>query len=66
MSITVELPGRLGEAVQALVRAGWFRDEPDVVCAALREFLQHHRLELAERFQLDDIAWAVREKLPGP
>jgi Arc/MetJ-type ribon-helix-helix transcriptional regulator len=65
-SITVELPDRLGEEVQALVNAGWFRDEPEVLCAALREFVQRHRPELAERFQREDIAWALREKQPSP
>jgi len=29
---------------------------------ALLEFVRHHRLELVERFQREDIAWAIKQK----
>ena len=32
---TIELPDRLGNELEALVRAGWFRDETELVRLAL-------------------------------
>jgi hypothetical protein len=44
------------------VRRGWFTDENDLARQALGDFLRHHRLELQEQQQLDDIEWARRLK----
>ena len=37
----------------------------EVVRVALREFISRRRFELMERQQLDDVAWALREKSGG-
>ena len=61
-SITVELPDRLAEELGAMVGGGWFTSEAEAVRAALMEFVRRHRPELVERFQLEDIAWALDQK----
>jgi Arc/MetJ-type ribon-helix-helix transcriptional regulator len=61
-SIQIELPDKLGEAVDMLIQQGWFHSEEEVLRFALLEFLRRQRLELHERFQRDDIAWALRQR----
>ena len=61
-AIQVELPEKLAEELALLVKTGWFRTEEEVIRLALLEFIRHHRLELLERFQREDIAWALRQK----
>ena len=61
-SLQVELPDRLAAELQALVQGGWFQSEGEVVRAALTEFLRRHRLELLEKQQREDIAWALEQK----
>jgi hypothetical protein len=34
----------------------------ELICLALVEFARRHRLALAEQFQQEDIAWALRQK----
>jgi len=48
----VELTDELAREVDSAV---------EVVRASLREFISHHRFELMEQQQLQDVAWAVRE-----
>ncbi len=60
-AITLELPDMLAEDVDRAVQAGWFVDPQDAIREALREYLSGRRLELQERQQLEDIAWALRE-----
>jgi len=45
-----------------MVKEGWFRNEGEAVRSALSEFIRRHRLELLERFQRKDIAWAIKQK----
>jgi Arc/MetJ-type ribon-helix-helix transcriptional regulator len=61
-SIQIELPDKLMEAVDMLIQQGWFHSEEEVLRFALLEFLRRQRLESHERFQRDDIAWALRQK----
>jgi Arc/MetJ-type ribon-helix-helix transcriptional regulator len=61
-SIKVELPDRLAEELDAMVKAGWFNNEAEAMRSALREFVRRNRLELLERFQREDIAWALKQK----
>ncbi len=61
-SLQVELPDKLAGEVAALVQAGWFRSEDELVRLALVEFVQRHRFELLEQFQREDIAWALQQK----
>jgi Arc/MetJ-type ribon-helix-helix transcriptional regulator len=48
--------------VDALVRDGWFADEAEVVRLALIELVHRYRFALLEKFQREDIAWALRQK----
>ncbi len=61
-SLQVELPDKLAEELDLLVRTGWFQDKQEAIRLALVEFVRRHRAELLERFQRDDIAWALRQK----
>lgn len=60
--INIELPDKLAQELDAMIQAGWFSDEAEVVRMALLEFVRRHRLELLERFQREDIAWALKQK----
>lgn len=61
-SIQIELPDKLAQELNAMVTAGWFSNEEEVVRLALMEFVRRHHLELLERFQREDIAWALKQK----
>ena len=61
-SIHIELPDALAMELDALVQAGWFRSKNELICLALVEFVRRHRVALAEQFQQEDIAWALRQK----
>lgn len=63
-SLNVEVPDQVAEDIARMVRDGWFHSEPELVRAALVEFLRTRRPELQERFQREDIAWAVAEAKP--
>jgi Arc/MetJ-type ribon-helix-helix transcriptional regulator len=64
-SIHVELPDKLAQELDAMVREGWFTNEADAVRLALLEFVRRHHLDLIERFQRDDIEWAIKQKGAG-
>lgn len=61
-SMQIELPDKLAQELDAMVKAGWFSNEAEVVRWAVLEFVRRHRLELLERFQQEDIAWALKQK----
>ncbi len=61
-TISVELPDRAAEEIDQLVRAGWFASESEAVRAAVLDFVRRNRVELLERFQREDIAWALAQK----
>jgi len=63
--IQVELPDEVAKELDALMQAGWFRSEDEMVRLALIEFVRRHSFALAERFQLDDINWALQQKSSG-
>ncbi len=60
--INIELPDKLAQELDAMIQAGWFSNEAEVVRSALLEFVRRHRLELLQRFQQEDIAWALKQK----
>lgn len=64
-SLNVELPDQVADTIAKMVRDGWFHSEHELVRLALAEFLRTHQMELQERFQREDIAWAVAEAKPG-
>jgi len=61
-TISVELPDRAAEEIDQLVRAGWFASESEAVRAAVLDFVRRNRIELLDRFQREDIAWALGQK----
>lgn len=61
-TISVELPDRAAKEIDELVRAGWFASESEVVRAAVLDFVRRNRVDLLERFQREDIAWALEQR----
>lgn len=57
--LKLEVPDQLAKQIESLVKAGWFVSEEELARIALSEFLSHHRLQLQEQFQQDDIRWAL-------
>jgi Arc/MetJ-type ribon-helix-helix transcriptional regulator len=60
-TIEVELSERVTIELETLVKDGWFADEAEIIRVALLEFVQRNRFSLTERFQREDIAWALRQ-----
>jgi len=60
--LQVELPDEVLREIEQAVASGFFENSAEVVRAALREFVSRRRFELIKQQQLDDIAWALREK----
>jgi len=61
-TMTIELPDKVAAELEALVEAGWFHSKDEAVRLALVEFLRHRSLDLAERFQEEDIRWALEQR----
>jgi Arc/MetJ-type ribon-helix-helix transcriptional regulator len=64
-TLKIELPDQLAGEVEKAVEGGWFKNADELVLQALRDFVSSRRFELLEQQQLDDIAWALREKCAG-
>ena len=58
-TLELEVPDRLAKEMDGLVEAGWFANQAELARLALAEFVQRHRFELEEKFQRDDIRWAL-------
>jgi len=65
-TLQIDLPEQLAEEVEKAVRSGWFHDSSEVVREALRAFIASRQFEILEQQQLEDVAWALREKAPRP
>ncbi|MGH2670346.1 MAG: CopG family transcriptional regulator [bacterium] len=61
-TLEIEVPDQLAREIEECVRRGWFEDESELARQALGDFLRHHRLDLQEQHQLEDVAWARRLK----
>ena len=59
--LNVELPEKLAEELRRLVDAGWFQNEGEAVRLAVAEFIRRHQAALTERFQREDINWALSQ-----
>ena len=60
--IEVKLPDKAAKELDALVKMGWFTDQSDAIRLAVSEFLSRNRIALMERFQEEDIRWALAQK----
>ena len=58
-TIHTEVPERLYNKVEVLVKEGWFRDEKDIFAEAIRRFLDTHQSELMEKFVRNDVEWGL-------
>jgi Arc/MetJ-type ribon-helix-helix transcriptional regulator len=61
-TLKLEVPDQIAKQIENLVKAGWFASEEELTRLALSEFLSHHRLQLQEQFQQEDIRWALSLK----
>ena len=59
-TVQAELPTRLLEQMESLVKEGWFQDIDELIADALRRFLETHRPELMERYIWQDVEWGLR------
>jgi len=60
-TLSINVPDHLAERITDYVKAGFFLSEPDVILAAMSEFVRRNQVDLMERFAREDIAWAVKE-----
>jgi Arc/MetJ-type ribon-helix-helix transcriptional regulator len=60
-TLSITVPDQLAERIHDYVQAGFFMTEPDVVLAAMSEFVRRNREDLTERFAREEIAWAIKE-----
>lgn len=63
-TIQAELPEKLYEEIQALVQAGWFPNEQELLREAVRRYLDSHRPELMQQFIHADVEWGLRGEKP--
>ena len=61
--LSIEIPDNLAAQIDDYVKAGFFPSEPDVILAAMSEFVRRNRVDLMERFAREDIEWAKNEAL---
>ena len=60
-ALRVELPEKMAEELRRLVAAGWFESEGEAVRLAVVEFIRRHQASLIDRFQREDIEWALSQ-----
>lgn len=60
-TLQLEIPDALAETLRHLVERGWFVSEDEIGRLALAEFVRRHEFELQERFQREDVDWALRK-----
>jgi len=58
-TIKVQIPDRMYQQIETLVKEGWFRDREDIINVALRKFLEANRPELLEQFFREDVEWGL-------
>ncbi|MBO0801315.1 MAG: hypothetical protein J2P31_21050, partial [Blastocatellia bacterium] len=62
VSLHIELPDKLAGELHQLVQSGLFQSADEAIRLAPVEFLRRHQAMLTERFQREDIAWALSQK----
>jgi len=61
-TLQAELPDKLYEQLNILVKNGWFNDEKSVITEAVRRFLETHKPDLLEKYIGEDVEWGLRGK----
>jgi hypothetical protein len=64
-TIALDAPDPLVLAARDMVKSGMFRTEAEVFLAAMAEFVRRNRVDLIERFALEDINWVTTELVAG-
>ena len=59
-SLQIELPDQVAAELQNLVTSGWFMNQEELIRLAIMDFLKSYKLYLTEKFQLEDIEWALQ------
>ena len=60
-TLQLELPEKLADELRRLVEGGWFQNEGEAIRVAVAEFIRRHQAALVERFQREDISWALSQ-----
>jgi len=60
-TLSIDIPDNLAAQINEYVKAGFFISEPDVILAAMSEFVRRNQVDLMERFAREDIKWAKKE-----
>lgn len=60
-TLSIHIPDNIADQIHDYVKAGFFSSEPDMILAAMSEFLRRNRVDMMERFALEDIEWAKKE-----
>jgi len=60
-TLSINIPDNLAAQINDYVKAGFFPSEPDVILAAMSEFVRRNRINMMERFAREDIEWAKKE-----
>lgn len=61
-TVQVELNDKLAERLDALLQDGFFNTEEEALRFALIKLIESREPMLAEHFQREDIAWAIKQK----
>jgi len=61
-TVQVELNDKLASELDKIVEDGFFNTQEEAIRFALIKFVESREPALAERFQREDIAWALRQK----
>lgn len=62
-TLSVNIPDNLAAQINDYVKAGIFSSEPDVILAAMADFVRRNQVDIIERFAREDIEWAKKETL---
>lgn len=62
-TLSINIPDNLAVQINDYVKEGFFPSEPDVIIAAMSEFVRRNQIDLMERFAREDINWAKNEAL---
>jgi len=61
-TIQVKINDKLAGELDALLQHGFFNTEEEAIRFALIRLIESHETALTERFQREDIAWALKQK----
>lgn len=61
-TIEAELPDKLYSQAKLLIAEGWFKDEKELICEALRRYLEAHKPDIMQQFIMEDVNWGLHGK----